>query len=419
MEKGNIKINKKGNGIIKESKLTVPRVFNLAPFAPETGSKTYECEYELDDKTKVIKLIIEGKEVEKNLEEILTKERKKEQKKQKTKIEGQKPKEMKKQQYKKKHIENDTINFFQYPEKFLIPRDTLDTLINIKEENIKEEFDNFSLKLNKYARYEKNPHDDSKTKFNFYQQEVKKRGRVDKPYYRIEPVIKKVFIDSIIKHHHETAKHFMGKAEFNTQIFKPDWRMVVGLGNESVYETSMTLHHIYGFPYIPASSIKGVVRSWIINEVFGENNIENAEGFAIENKEFCDVFGCPSKIKMNGSAFSSYYSKTEGEKKGARIGNTIFFDAFPTEVPTIEPDIMNVHYPYYYGGEKAPTDFQNPRPIFFLTVKDTPFQFTIGAVKTGITDLKIKERTIMDWLKEALEEHGIGAKTAVGYGRLS
>ena len=49
--------------------------------------------------------------------------------------------------------------------------------------------------------------------------------------------------------------------------------MVVGLGGESVYETSITLHHIYGIPYIPASSIKGVVRSWIITEVFGEKSI--------------------------------------------------------------------------------------------------------------------------------------------------
>jgi len=29
-----------------------------------------------------------------------------------------------------------------------------------------------------------------------------------------------------------------------------DWRFNVGLGNESVYETSMTLHHVHGFPYI-------------------------------------------------------------------------------------------------------------------------------------------------------------------------
>ncbi len=48
--------------------------------------------------------------------------------------------------------------------------------------------------------------------------------------------------------------------------------MIVGLGNESVYDTSMTLHHMYGIPFIPASAIKGVIRSWIIAEMFGDEN---------------------------------------------------------------------------------------------------------------------------------------------------
>src|SRR5690606_28759234 len=39
--------------------------------------------------------------------------------------------------------------------------------------------------------------------------------------------------------------------------YKLDWRLAVGLGEISVYETSIKLHHIYGFPYIPASTFKG------------------------------------------------------------------------------------------------------------------------------------------------------------------
>jgi len=42
------------------------------------------------------------------------------------------------------------------------------------------------------------------------------------------------------------------------------WRLVVGLGAASVYETSMTLHHIYGIPYLPGSAIKGITRSYRI-----------------------------------------------------------------------------------------------------------------------------------------------------------
>src|SRR5690348_13694917 len=35
-------------------------------------------------------------------------------------------------------------------------------------------------------------------------------------------------------------------------------RMVVGLGSESVLETSICLHRTYGVPYIPGSALKGL-----------------------------------------------------------------------------------------------------------------------------------------------------------------
>ena len=46
-----------------------------------------------------------------------------------------------------------------------------------------------------------------------------------------------------------------------------DWRMVIGLGGEHVLETSMTLHHVYGIPYIPGSAVKGMVRHYFLSEV--------------------------------------------------------------------------------------------------------------------------------------------------------
>src|SRR5947199_5305127 len=38
-------------------------------------------------------------------------------------------------------------------------------------------------------------------------------------------------------------------------------RMIVGLGSESVLETSICLHRIYGMPYIPGSVLKGLAAS--------------------------------------------------------------------------------------------------------------------------------------------------------------
>lgn len=48
--------------------------------------------------------------------------------------------------------------------------------------------------------------------------------------------------------------------------------------------------------------------------------------------------------------------------------------------------------------------------IKFLTVQDTKFCFHLASKKKELLD-KAKE-----WLKEALKEFGIGAKTSLGYG---
>lgn len=218
----------------------------------------------------------------------------------------------------------------------------------------------------------------------------------------------------------------------------PDYRLIVGLGNPSIYETSITLHHIYGFPYIPASAIKGVLRNYIINEYFPlsdealavEDKKERKQVFGYSDSEeftlkksvsFCHIFGCPANSAR----------KTKGGKHEAFIGDIIFFDSFPTQMPNLEMDVMTVHYPKYYGeGTLPPADWQQPNPIPFLTLKNNPtknrinkFQFIIGLrngaenreISIGNKKGKLVEITA-SLLYNALTNHGIGAKTAIGYG---
>ena len=86
--------------------------------------------------------------------------------------------------------------------------------------------------------------------------------------------------------------------------FEPDWRFIIGLGGASVYDTGITLHHTYGIPYIPATSIKGTVRSWRILEPDFKKTGEDSEGLAIENEEFCRIFGCPKNIDLTKKGLS-------------------------------------------------------------------------------------------------------------------
>jgi CRISPR-associated protein Cmr6 len=187
-----------------------------------------------------------------------------------------------------------------------------------------------------------------------------------------------------------------------------DWRLVVGLGNASVYGTSLTLHHIYGVPYLPASAVKGVTRNRIIAECF-ENIEGNNNSGALNDPGFCLIFGSPGNSAL-----------------GARHGLVYFFDAFPVSEPTLCLDVMNPHYREYYSDKNRnipPADHYNPVPINFLTVEETSFAIYAGIklednipISEGVFKGKKPLIVAAEWTEKALKEHGIGAKTAVGYG---
>ena len=225
-----------------------------------------------------------------------------------------------------------------------------------------------------------------------------------------------------------------------------NWRLAIGLGNASVFENSLTLHHVYGIPYIPASSVKGIIRSWLIQEYFsygsnGNEYDEFGEGRALRDSEaFSLIFGTPLEYKLTENTLGKSIIKNEDGNPTAHLGNIVFFDAYPISKPKVYVDIMNPHYPEYYreGSDKPPADWQNPVPIFFLTIKDTSFQFLFG-IRKGCSEDEFKkllnmsfqhpsnpkmnkegsaEKVLKELLEEALTFAGVGAKTATGYGRM-
>lgn len=178
-----------------------------------------------------------------------------------------------------------------------------------------------------------------------------------------------------------------------------DWRLVVALGGEHVQETSMTLHHIYGIPYIPGSAVKGVLRHWWLQVLKEDKN------FLQQNPDFVNKEDeINESIALKDPIFLSIFGSPEQRSK------VRFLDAFPTEEVHFAIDIMNPHYSDYYAKGKPPTDDQRLVPIPFLTVEKTTFRFTFLTQEQTLLD-KLKDR-----FQEALDLKGIGAKTAVGYG---
>lgn len=317
-----------------------------------------------------------------------------------------------------------------------------------------QDIDNFSLKYNKAARFV--PAAPGKNKFFFFKNDLRRRrdGSETGDRFFIKPNFGSLNFEGI-----SFRQKSQVEALFQSHRclkFSPDWRLICGLSG-GIYETNMTLHHVYGVPFIPASSIKGVVRSWIITSVFGATAPEternypmvNAEYRALKNsKIFCEIFGSPESIER--VVFEDGKPKTRKDKNGTekvekekdisavlkeKQGCIVFMDALPENAPTLMPDIMNVHYPDWYNERSLPTDYQNPNPVIFLTVEQSShFQTFLGTNKnqtldkdSWVEDFSLwkqagieKPATLLDlaytWLIKALSEHGIGAKTAAGYG---
>lgn len=275
------------------------------------------------------------------------------------------------------------------------------------------DIDNFSLKLNKACYF-----DGDEEKF------VLLKSVKGELVYQIRHEFD-AFDFKSLDQRNTAIVNALGYEENNNSLLvfnaKANWRWVIGLGNASVYENGITLHHVYGIPFLPGSALKGLLRNWIIFRCFGRNN--EAEARALGNTLFKAVFGHPS----------------EGEFEGKQ-GKAVFFDAFPMEPPQIAPDVMNAHFQPYYEKKKPPADWLSPNPVFFMTIKGGKYKFKIG-LKPGdnlaLSDFgsdgkalswifedkaSIQECRILDllgyWLEDSLEFSGIGAKTAVGYGRM-
>ena len=166
---------------------------------------------------------------------------------------------------------------------------------------------------------------------------------------------------------------------------------ISGLGEPHVTETGLTLHPTYGVPYLTGSSIKGMFHSWLMEAV------RNTETDALSEKRLQALFGIEDE---------------EGNEK--RQGLLTFHDViFPQVI--IEPDIMTPHHAEYYN-EKPLRDNENTNPIKFIRARfGNAGTLAISAEEkvSGIAELE----TIAEWLSTALSEYGLGAKTAIGYGR--
>ncbi len=195
--------------------------------------------------------------------------------------------------------------------------------------------------------------------------------------------------------------------------------LALHLSRNGVWENAgLCLHPVYGFPYIPGSGIKGLVRSWAEtrwapdqeNQQEAWKKIDELFGYSVNSESFKYVSEHKNPTGWRPDGIEPELSLT--------TGRLVFHDAWPKDWPRLIVDITNNHHTNYYSSDNqksAPGDWEDPVPVYFLCVQsNTTFTFAItDRNPSGDDALEVAS----SWLIHALSTYGAGAKTNAGFGR--
>lgn len=173
--------------------------------------------------------------------------------------------------------------------------------------------------------------------------------------------------------------------QFSSLSAQLNHRLFIGLATGGAIETGVSTQHTYGMPMIAGSAVKGAAHAY-------------AESIGLKADVLAVLFG----------------EDEDSAKKGNRIagsGCLVWHDAWWYPHDNTQPfvaEVVTVHHQGYYNGEGEATDFDSPIPNQQVAVQGS-FYFVIEGDQKWSTFAK-------QLLKNALEQQGLGAKTAAGYG---
>jgi len=179
---------------------------------------------------------------------------------------------------------------------------------------------------------------------------------------------------------------------------------VTGTGNSHPVENGFLWHHTLSVPYMQGSAVKGILRSWLENELgYGAKDSSDID------QDLMDLV----------NYFGSDHKDSKQQTLDQQAGNIIFFDAIPIAQPRLKVEIMTPHMGDYYKdkGKTAPADWHSPNPIPLLAVECISLLFCI-APRNGKIDAN-ELAQLKTALQNALANMGAGAKTQTGFGRLN
>lgn len=161
--------------------------------------------------------------------------------------------------------------------------------------------------------------------------------------------------------------------------------VICGMGERTPGENGLTLHPVYGVPFLPGTSLKGILRAWVLTQSWGADWQE-------------------------GGVYSRALFGQGGHEGAAAVVDIL--DALPvpgTAMFTL--DVLTPHHADYYKGGGAPLGWEGPNPVQFLAAaKAVRYRVVVEGDPAWVTKAT-------EWLALALAERGVGAKSRGGYGR--
>src|SRR5712692_1541822 len=155
--------------------------------------------------------------------------------------------------------------------------------------------------------------------------------------------------------------------------------MIIGLGDESVLETAITLHRTYGVPYIPGSALKGLAASYV-RQRLGVDWQKDKDAYKV-------VFG-----NTDDTGYITFFDALYIPGTGFR-GRALY------------PDVITVHHQkYYQDPNNPPADWDDPTPVPFLTATGS---YLIALAGSELEEHEAWIDATFAILKGALAELGI------------
>ncbi len=173
--------------------------------------------------------------------------------------------------------------------------------------------------------------------------------------------------------------------------------LILHLGRASVLE-NVGLHadRTTGLPVIPGSAVKGVLSTWAAWEAN-----QNTDG----------TFPSPDDWTLRRAGLTDRILGCNDDGGSTHAGDIVFVGGFPKSPPVLALDIVNPHH------DDQGRDKTRLTPSVFLCLRPgTAWDFVFFA-RPGTEDAAALLEVTGRWLREALEQAGLGAKTAAGYGR--